>query len=84
MHDSFGLVTAALDTENHPFAELLVTHIVTNAQAGSKAGWTPYDGKRVTGWPIGTIVRGRRVMWDGEIVEAGRGEPVLFSEALPG
>ena len=47
-----------------------------------KAGWTPYDGKRVTGWPVGTIVRGRRVMWEGEIVDAGQGEPVrVFGSA---
>ena len=26
----------------------------------SRSGWTPYDGKTVTGWPVGTIVRGRR------------------------
>ncbi|KAG1648815.1 Dihydroorotase [Nymphon striatum] len=25
---------------------------ITNAQAGSKAGWTPYDGKQVTGWCV--------------------------------
>ena len=55
---------------------------ITNAQAGSKAGWTPYDGKRVTGWPVGTIVRGMRVMWEGEIVTPGRGRPVRFAEAL--
>lgn len=57
---------------------------ITNAQAGSRAGWTPYDGKQVTGWPVGTIVRGSRVMWDGEIVAPGLGQPVEFSEALPG
>ena len=34
------------------------------------ASWTPYDGVEVTGWPLGTIVRGRRVMWDGEIIGA--------------
>ncbi|QPC87281.1 dihydroorotase [Mesorhizobium sp. NBSH29] len=55
---------------------------ITNAQAGSKAGWTPYDGKQVTGWPIGTIVRGTRVMWDGDIVTPSQGRPVAFSEAL--
>ena len=27
----------------------------------SRVGWTPYDGKDVTGWPVGTFVRGRRV-----------------------
>ncbi|MCV0397681.1 MAG: dihydroorotase [Rhizobiaceae bacterium] len=55
---------------------------ITNAQQGSKAGWTPYDGRAVTGWPVGTIVRGRRVMWEGEIVGPGQGEPVRFQEAL--
>ncbi|MGH6762809.1 MAG: dihydroorotase [Phyllobacterium sp.] len=56
---------------------------ITHAQAGSKAGWTPYDGKTVTGWPVGTIVRGIQVMWEGEIVTPSQGEPVLFNEALP-
>lgn len=56
---------------------------ITNANVGSKAGWTPYDGKIVTGWPVGTIVRGQRVMWEGEIVTPSTGEPVLFGEALP-
>jgi dihydroorotase len=59
------------------------TETITHAQAGSKAGWTPYDGKQVTGWPVGTIVRGTRVMWEGEIVTPSTGQPVLFSEALP-
>ena len=49
----------------------------------SKCGWTPYDGVTVQGWPIGTIVRGQKVMWDGALVESARGEKVLFSEALP-
>ena len=57
---------------------------ITNAQAGSRAGWTPYDGRAVTGWPVGTILRGRRVMWEGEIVMPGEGRPVEFSEALAG
>ncbi|SFT97645.1 dihydroorotase [Mesorhizobium sp. YR577] len=56
---------------------------ITNAQAGSKAGWTPYDGRQVTGWPVGTIIRGNRVMWEGEIVTPGQGQAVAFSEALP-
>ena len=38
--------------------------------------------RRVTGWPVGTIVRGKRVMWEGEIVNPGQGQPVRFSEAL--
>lgn len=56
---------------------------ITHEQAGSKVGWTPYHGKTVTGWPIGTFVRGIKVMWEAEIVNANKGEPVEFLEALP-
>lgn len=56
---------------------------ITHEQAGSKAGWTPYHGKTVTGWPVGTFVRGIKVMWEAEIVNASKGEPVEFLEALP-
>ncbi len=56
---------------------------ITDAAMASRSAWTPYDGKTVTGWPVGTVVRGRRVMWDGEVVAAATGEPVRFLEALP-
>jgi len=38
----------------------------------------------VTGWPVGTVIRGQRVMWEGEIVTPSQGRAVEFSEALPG
>ncbi|OLL53970.1 dihydroorotase [Bartonella henselae] len=56
--------------------------IITNVLIGSRAGWTPYDGKKVKGWPVGTIIRGMRVMWEGEIVTPSQGEPVKFTEVL--
>ena len=46
---------------------------ITNGWIQSRCGWTPYDGVSVQGWPVGTILRGRRVMWEGEICRAGRG-----------
>ncbi|MEO1015113.1 MAG: dihydroorotase [Pseudomonadota bacterium] len=55
---------------------------ITHAQQAAKAGWTPFDGFKATGWPIGTIIRGRRVMWDGELTEPPAGEPVKFQETL--
>jgi dihydroorotase len=55
---------------------------ITDAKVGSRAGWTPYDGVTVTGWPVGTIVRGERVMWEGELVAPSRGEAMRFGEAL--
>jgi dihydroorotase len=36
----------------------------------------------VTGWPVGTIIRGNRVMWEGELVANSQGEVVRFSETL--
>jgi dihydroorotase len=51
---------------------------ITNKWIASKSGWTPYDGHQVTGWPVGTIVRGQKVMWDGEITTKGAGMPVRF------
>jgi dihydroorotase len=51
---------------------------ITNAWIESRCAWTPYDGVTVTGWPVGTFVRGRRVMWQGEIANPAAGEPVAF------
>jgi dihydroorotase len=77
-----GRIAAGYDAD-FTVVDLKRRETITNEQAGSKAGWTPYHGKQVTGWPVGTIVRGRRVMWEAEIVEAGKGAAVEFSEALP-
>lgn len=54
---------------------------ITNAWIKSRCGWTPYDGVTVTGWAVGTIVRGRRAMWEGEIARQADGEPVRFLES---
>ncbi|HMM13193.1 MAG TPA: dihydroorotase [Parvibaculum sp.] len=63
--------------------DLKARRTITNDWIASRCGWTPFDGKTVTGWPIGTVIRGRRVMWDDEIIGAAAGEPVTFLEALP-
>jgi dihydroorotase len=56
---------------------------IENRWIVSRAGWTPYDGHTVTGWPVGTVVRGQRVMWDGELTVPAQGEPVRFQVSLP-
>jgi dihydroorotase len=55
---------------------------ITNDWIASKAGWTPYDGVTVTGWPVGTVVRGNVAMWEGELVTPSRGEAIRFEETL--
>jgi dihydroorotase len=55
---------------------------IANDWVASRCGWTPYEGLTVTGWPVGTIVRGRRVMWEGELAAGGEGRPVRFFSSL--
>ena len=62
--------------------DLKAKRVIDNAWIGSKCGWTPFAGRKVRGFPVGTVVRGRRAMWEGELGEPG-GKPVRFGEALP-
>jgi dihydroorotase len=55
---------------------------IRNSWIASRVGWTPYDGKEVVGWPVGTFVRGARVMWEGELVRPSQGAPMRFWGAL--
>jgi len=56
---------------------------IENKWIASKAGWTPYDGMQVTGWPTATIIRGNVVMREDQLVATPRGEPIRFQETLP-
>ena len=51
---------------------------ITDAWLASRCGWSPFTGMEVTGRPVGTIVRGNRVMWDGALANAAVGEPIRF------
>ena len=76
-----GRIAAGYDAD-FTIVDLQRRETITDASIASKCGWTPYDGVTVTGWPIGTIVRGVVVMWDGELTTASQGEAVRFEEAL--
>jgi dihydroorotase len=62
--------------------DLKEERVIEDAWIGSKCGWTPFAGRKVRGWPKGTVVRGRLAMWEGELGEAN-GALVRFGEALP-
>jgi dihydroorotase len=55
---------------------------ITDKWVVSRAGWTPYNGVSVTGWPVGTVVRGHKVMWEGSLTAPAQGERVRFLETL--
>jgi len=76
-----GRIAAGYDAD-FTIVDLKRSETITNAQTASRAGWTPYDGVKVTGWPVGTFVRGRRVMWESELVTPSTGETVRFLETL--
>lgn len=76
-----GRIAAGYDAD-FTIVDLKAERVIENDQVASKSGWTPFDGKRVTGWPKGTIIRGRRVMWEDQLVGKPGGEPVRFWEAL--
>src|SRR3546814_18825430 len=46
----------------------------------SRCGWSPFTGMRITGRPVGTIIRGNRVMWDGQLADRAAGQPFRFDE----
>ena len=46
--------------------------------AASRCGWMPFRGRKLTGWPVLTIVRGQVVARDGELVGSAMGAPVEF------
>jgi len=62
--------------------DLKARRTLAHADMATRCGWTPFDGMRVTGWPMATIVRGRVVMRDGELADAAHGRPVRFQETL--
>lgn len=55
---------------------------ITHQWSATRSGWTPFDGVSVVGWPIMTIIRGRIVMRENEILGTAIGEPVRFQETL--
>jgi len=62
--------------------DLKARRTITHDQMATRAGWTPFDGMEAKGWPMATIIRGRVVMRDDEIVAPSLGEPVRFQETL--
>ena len=78
-----GRIAAGYDAD-FTIVDLAARRTIENGWIRSRAGWSPYDGMAVTGWPTATVVRGRPVMRDGELLGPPAGKPVRFVECLPG
>jgi dihydroorotase len=78
-----GRIAAGYDADL-TIVDLKRRETITDDWIASRAGWTPYNGVTVTGWPVGAIVRGQQVMWEGALATSGQGECVNFLETLAG
>jgi dihydroorotase len=76
-----GRIAAGYDAD-FTIVDLKRRATISDSWIASRCAWTPYDGQSVVGWPVGTVIRGARVMWEGDILAPSRGKPVRFSEAL--
>ena len=62
--------------------DLKARKTIRHEDMAARAGWTPFDGFEAKGWPVATIIRGRAVMCDDEVIAEGTGQPVRFQETL--
>ncbi|MDF0486774.1 dihydroorotase [Sphingomonas sp. H39-1-10] len=72
-----GRIAVGYDAD-FSIVDLKARWTITEDWLASRCGWSPFTGMELTGKPIGTIVRGNRVMWDGALAEAAVGEPIRF------
>jgi dihydroorotase len=72
-----GRIAAGYDAD-FTIVDMKRVETIRDSWIASRSNWTPYDGKAVTGWPVGAIIRGRRVMWEGELATPSTGEAVRF------
>jgi dihydroorotase len=64
------------------FVDLAAKREITDDWIASKCAWTPFDGVKVTGWPMATVLRGNIVMRDDEVLGDPGGEPVRFVDTM--
>ena len=72
-----GRIAVGYDAD-FSIVDLKARWTITDEWLASRCGWSPFTGMDITGRPIGTIVRGNRVMWDGALAGAAIGEAIRF------
>jgi dihydroorotase len=72
-----GRIAAGYDAD-FTIVDMKRSETIRDSWIASRSRWTPYDGKTVTGWPVGAFVHCRRVMWEGEVTAPSTGEAVRF------
>jgi dihydroorotase len=76
-----GRIAAGYDAD-FTLVDMKRTRTITNEWIVSPCGWTPFDGMRVTGWPVMTVLRGRMIMREDELIGEPSGALVRFGDTL--
>ena len=67
---------------DYTLVDLEARRTIEDGDMATKSGWTPYAGRTTKGWPVGTIIRGNRVMWEGTLGSRPQAEPIRFIDTL--
>ena len=73
-----GLIKKGYDAD-FTFVDLNKKQKVSNKMVKSRCGWTPFHGMNIQGWPVGTMIMGRKVFWRDKLVSRPIGRPLKFN-----
>ena len=73
-----GLIKKGYDAD-FTFVDLNKKQKVSNKMIESRCGWTPFHGMNIKGWPVGTMIMGKKVFWKGKLVSKPIGQPLKFN-----
>lgn len=63
-----GRIAVGYDAD-FSIVDLSAQRTIKNDWIASVVGWTPYDGMKITGWPIHTVIRGTAVVRDEKLTD---------------
>lgn len=81
---TFGILNKGILKESFDaditIVDMSITKTISNAWIASRSPWTPFDGMEVKGWMTHTIVNGKVVMENDQVVLPHQGQPVFFKD----
>ena len=76
-----GRIAVGYDAD-FTIVDLKAQWTIEDSWLASRCGWSPFTGMRMTGRPVGTVLRGVAAMWENQLAAAPAGVPFQFEETL--
>lgn len=76
-----GRLAVGYDAD-YTLVDLKAEQMITDQMMAGRCDWTPFHGRKITGWPMGTIIRGQVVMWEGALETPHQGQAIRFQECV--